>query len=354
MTEINWTELIVFVVLFVVVAGLGFVASSWRRPASMHHLDEWGLGGRSFGGWVTWFLIGGDLYTAYTFVAVPAVLFATGAVGFFAMPYTVVTYPIAFLVLIRLWSVSHRHGFVTPADFVRARFGSPMLALLIAITGIVATMPYIALQLIGIEVVLKVIGLTGDSFVAQHLPLVIAFAILAAYTYQSGLRAPALIAFVKDTLIYIVIIVAVLYIPYKVGGWGAIFDAADHKFTEAKRGGILLAGPSQLQYITLALGSALGLFLYPHSVTGILASKNRDIIKRNMAALPAYSLLLGLIALLGYMAIAVPEVKPLVTNGKPDVNTVVPMLFHHMFPSWFAGIAFAAIGIGALVPAALM
>jgi SSS family solute:Na+ symporter len=356
MTEINWTELIVFAVLFLIVAAMGFVAARWRRPVSMEHLDEWGLGGRSFGGWVTWFLIGGDLYTAYTFVAVPALLFGTGGNGFFAMPYTVMTYPIAFLALIRLWSVSHRHGFVTPADFVRARFGSPTLALLVAITGIVATMPYIALQLIGIEAVLKAIGLTGDSFIARHLPLVIAFGILAAYTYQSGLRAPALIAFVKDTLIYVVIIVAVLYIPHALGGWGAVFDAADAKFTAAKRGGLLLAPHSQLQYITLAFGSALALFLYPHSVTGVLASKNRDIIKRNMAALPAYSLLLGLIALLGYMAIAAGPhgVAPIVTDGKPDGNTIVPVLFDRMFPSWFAGVAFAAIGIGALVPAAIM
>jgi SSS family solute:Na+ symporter len=356
MKEINWTELVVFTLLFVVVAGMGFIASRWRRPTTMEHLDEWGLGGRSFGGWVTWFLIGGDLYTAYTFVAVPALMWAIGGNGFFAMPYTVITYPIMFLVLIRLWSVSHRHGFVTPADFVRARFGSPTLALLVAITGIVATMPYIALQLIGIEVVLKAIGLTGDSFVAQHLPLVIAFAILAAYTYQSGLRAPALIAFVKDTLIYVVIIVAVLYIPYKLGGWGAIFDAADQKFTAAKRGGLLFAPGSQLQYITLAFGSALALFLYPHSVTGILASRNRDVIKRNMSALPAYSLLLGLIALLGFMAIAAKDlgVAPLVFGGKPDPNTIVPVLFDRMFPSWFAGIAYGAIGIGALVPAAIM
>jgi SSS family solute:Na+ symporter len=355
-TGINWTELIVLAVLFLIVAAMGFVAASWRRPATMHHLDEWGLGGRNFGGWVTWFLIGGDLYTAYTFVAVPALLYATGATGFFAVPYAVIVYPLAFLALVRLWSVSHRHGFVTPADFVRARFGSPTLALLVAITGIVATMPYIALQLVGIEAVLKAIGLTGDTFLAKHLPLIIAFGILAAYTYQSGLRAPALIAFVKDTLIYIVILVAILWLPHALGGWGAIFDAADQKFIAAKRGSLLLPSGTHLQYITVAFGSALALFLYPHSVTGVLASKNRDVIKRNMAALPAYTLLLGLIALLGFMAIAAKGqgVLPVVTDGKPDGNTIVPVLFDKMFPSWFAGIAFAAIGIGALVPAAIM
>jgi solute:Na+ symporter, SSS family len=348
--NVNGVELTIFVALFVVVSAMGFFAARWRRADDLEHLDEWGLGGRNFGGWITWFLLGGDLYTAYTFVAVPALVFGAGAIGFFAVPYTIVVYPIVFLVLIRLWSVSHVHGFVTPADFVRARHGSSTLALLVAITGIVATMPYIALQLVGIEAVLKAMGVTG------HLPIIVAFAILAAYTYSSGLRAPALIAFVKDTLIYLVIIVAVIVIPYKLGGWDVIFGAAEKKFTASPNpgDGVVLAGPAQLQYATLAFGSALALFLYPHSVTAVLASRDRNVIKRNMAALPAYSFILGLLALLGYMAIAA-GITPITNDaGKPDANTIVPLLFDNMFPSWFAGVAFAAIGIGALVPAAIM
>src|SRR4051812_45923984 len=249
--SVNGVELTIFVLLFGLVSVLGFVAARWRRAESLDHLDEWGLGGRNFGGWVTWFLIGGDLYTAYTFVAVPALMYAAGAAGFFAMPYTVLTYPLVFIPLIRLWSVSHKHGFVTPADFVRARFGSPMLALLVAITGIVATMPYIALQLVGIEAVLKAMGVTGQA------PLIIAFAILAAYTYQSGLRAPALIAFVKDTLIYVVIIAAIIVIPSELGGWHGIFDAASNKLGPK----FLLAPKNQLQDITLAFGSGPAPFL---------------------------------------------------------------------------------------------
>jgi SSS family solute:Na+ symporter len=276
-------------------------------------------------------------------------MFGAGAAGFFAVPYTIVVYPIVFLVLIRLWSVSHIHGYVTPADFVRGRFGSPTMALLVALTGIVATMPYIALQLVGIEAVLKTMGVTGNW------PLFLAFAVLAAYTYNSGLRAPALIAFVKDALIYLVIIVAVIYIPSKLGGWSSIFGAADAKFKASPNpgDGLLLAPTGQLQYVTLAFGSALALFLYPHSITGVLAARDRNTIKRNMAALPAYSFLLGLLALLGYMAIRAGT-KPVTTGGKPDGNTIVPALFDQMFPGWFAGIAFAAVAIGALVPAAIM
>jgi SSS family solute:Na+ symporter len=348
MSGINVVELVIVVVLFLLVAVMGFAAARWRRAQSLMHLDEWGLGGRSFGSWITWFLLGGDLYTAYTFVAVPALMFGAGAAGFFAVPYTVVIYPLVFLVVIRLWSVSHVRGFVTPADFVRSRFDSPTMALLVAITGIVATMPYIALQLVGIEAVLKSIGFTGSGL-GGELPLIIAFVILALYTYNSGLRAPALIAVVKDALIYLTIIVAVIVIPSKLGGWSEIFGAAQTKFSANGGPGVILPATGQLGYASLALGSALALFLYPHSITGVLASSNRDVLKRNMSALPVYSLALGFIALLGFMAIAAGT-KPIGTDG----NTIVPELFQGMFPSWFAGIAFAAIAIGALVPAAIM
>jgi SSS family solute:Na+ symporter len=352
----QWIELVIFSALFLLVTVLGFVASKWRSGDNLEHLDEWGLGGRKFGSWITWFLIGGDLYTAYTFVAVPALLFGAGAMGFFALPYTVIAYPLVFLPLLRLWSVSRARGYVTPADFVRGRYGSSFLALLVAITGIVATMPYIALQLVGLEAVLRTMGFNASGFLG-HLPLLIAFVVLALYTYQSGLRAPALIAFVKDILIYIVILVAVIYLPAKLGGWSEIFGAAEAKFeaTPSPNDGVLLNMNNQLQYATLAFGSALALFLYPHAATGVLASRGRDVLKRNMSALPAYSILLGLLALLGFAAIAAGTEA--ITNnatGRPDGNTIVPKLFSDMFPSWFTGIAYAAIGIGALVPAAIM
>src|SRR6059036_2218785 len=194
---INWVALVVFIFFFLLVTILGFLAARWRR-GDLNLLEEWGLGGRGFGTVVTWFLLGGDLYTAYTFVAVPAAMFATGAVsGFFAVPYTIVAYPIVFVFLPRLWSVAQARGYVTPADFVRGRYGSRALATAVAITGILATMPYIALQLVGIQAVLDTMGLGGSgNWFIKDLPLIIAFAVLAAYTYWSGLRAPALIAFV--------------------------------------------------------------------------------------------------------------------------------------------------------------
>ncbi len=361
MSHVNGVSFSILVALFAVVTLVGFAAARWRRAESLLHLNEWGLGGRGFGTFISWFLLGGDLYTAYTFIAVPALIFGVGAAGFFAVPYTIIVFPIVFVFAPRLWSVSRVHNYVTPADFVRGRYGSRGLALAVACTGILATMPYIALQLVGIQAVLTVMGVGGttNEFL-KDLPLLIAFIVLAGYTYMSGLRAPALIAFIKDVLIYLVIIVAVIYIPTRIGGWGHIFSTANTHLakTNPKTGkpfGALITPPAgEWAYATLALGSALALFMYPHAVTGVLAAKRRDVIRRNMAILPAYSLVLGLVALLGYMALATPAVTKGVKAGGGNAQLSVPLLFQNMFPSWFAGIAYSAIVIGALVPAAIM
>ena len=229
-TKVDGTGLGVLLFFFIIVTVGGFWAARWRRSDTPHSLDEWGLGGRSFGTVITWFLLGGDLYTAYTFIAVPAAMFATGAVsGYFAVAYTILVYPIIFIFMPRMWSVAHSRGYVTAADFIRGRFDSKLLALAVAVTGILATMPYIALQLVGIQAVIDTIGLggKGNAFV-RDLPLLIAFAVLAAYTYSSGLRAPALIAFVKDSLVYLVIAVAIVYVGVHTG-FHHLFQAAQTK-----------------------------------------------------------------------------------------------------------------------------
>ena len=354
MQDVNWTALIIFVLLFAFITWLGFAAARWRK-GDLDLLHEWGLGGRRFGTVITWFLVGGDLYTAYTFIAVPALAFGAGAIAFFAVPYTIMVYPILFLAFPRLWHVCRKHNYITPADFVRGRFGNRWLALAVALTGLVATMPYIALQLVGLQVVIAAMGVSGTGYMGD-LPLVIAFIILAAFTYSSGLRAPASIAIVKDILIYITAFAAVIVVPIQLGGFGNIFAAVP----AAK---LLLATPGPNTtgaygyYATLALGSALALFLYPHSITGILSASSGHAIRRNAAMLPGYSFMLGLLALVGFFAIAagVATLPEFATGFKQfGANFAVPALYLHSFPSWFVGVAFAAIGIGALVPAAIM
>jgi SSS family solute:Na+ symporter len=340
---LHTTALVVFCLFFLLVTMAGFWAARWRRPAAgMESLEEWGLAGRNFGTWVTWFLIGGDLYTAYTVIAVPAALYGAGAMGFFAVPYAIMIYPYMMLVLPRMWTICHRHGYVTFADFVRGRYGSRWLTLAVALTGILALMPYIALQLVGMRVVISALGVHGEW------PLAAAFVILAAYTYSSGLRAPAVIAIVKDLMLYIMVVAALIILPIKLGGYARVFELANQalaKHTPAAT--VYLQQGQVLGYSTLAIGSAIALMLYPHTATAVLSAKSARVVRRNAAMLPAYSFVLGLIALLGYVALAAGI-------STKDTSMAVPLLFLKMFPEWFAGFCLAAIAIGALVPAAIM
>jgi len=333
---INWPTLLVFLLVFGAVTALGFWAVRWL-PGDLSRIYEWGIGGRRFGTVVSWFLLGGDLYTSYTFIAVPAVLYAGGAFGFFAIPYTILAYPIMFLCLPRFWTLARHRGYVTAADFVVERFGSRGMGLAIAITGILASMPYIALQLYGIEVILSQIGLPVE------MSLIFAFALMAAYTYSSGLRAPALIAMVKDLAIWIVVLALLFAATLKLGSSGAVFSAVP-------RAKLLLQPVQYTSYVSLAIGSAFAVWLYPHSVTGLLASNSRHTVRKNSGLLLAYGLLLLLIALLGYVALA-SGVRPSPTYG---TNSVVPELISRVFPNWLSGFAFAALAIGSLVPAAIM
>jgi SSS family solute:Na+ symporter len=338
---IHTTALVVFCLCFLGVTAAGFLAARWRR-ADLNSLEEWGLAGRRFGTLIVWFLIGGDFYTAYTVIAVPAALYGVGAAGFFAVPYCILSYPLMMLVLPKLWTICHRDRYITLSDYVRGRYRSRWLSVAFALTGILATMPYIALQLVGIREVIAALGVHGEW------PLIVAFVILAAYTYSSGLRAPAAIAVVKDVMLYIMVIAAVVIIPAKLGGYGAVFSNAAHALAQHTPPGSILLRPGQYwSYTTLAIGSALALLFYPHTFTGTLSASSANVIRRNAALMPAYNILLGLIALLGLMALAAGI-------QSKDTSAVVPILFVRTFPEWFAGFCLAAIGIGALVPAAIM
>lgn len=350
----NWIALAVFVFFFVLIAALGFYASRWRR-GDLTALDEWGLGGRRFGTWLTWFLLGGDLYTAYTFIAVPALAFGLGAIGFFVLPVGVINYIFVFCVYPALWLVCKRRGHITAADFIKDRFDSRFLSLIMAATGILATMPYIALQLIGIQMVVGALGFPMQGFWSE-VPLFTAFLILAVFTYTSGLRGPAMISIVKDVLMYVTVISAVIYIPMALGGYGAIFGAIPQEK-------LLLKPPSPESmnqfslYATMAIGSGLAVFLYPHATTALLSASSANTIRRNMVLLPIYAVVMGLMVVMGYMALAsnvkeMPEYAEYFAQY--GVNFAVPAMLMHFFPAWMLGVAFAAVAISALVPSSVM
>jgi SSS family solute:Na+ symporter len=264
-------------------------------------------------------------------------IFGGGALGIFSTVGIIMMYPLMFLVYPRFWTVARHRGYISPADFVRERFDSKGLALLVAITGIVAIMPFLALQLFAIEISLSFMGIPVEA------SLIIAFLILSAYTYTSGLRASGLTAIAKDVLVFLVVISAIIIIPGKLGGFTHIFAVTP----PAK---ILLQPQQYLSFATLALGTSLSLLLFPHNMTGMLCTNSRKVLRRNAALLPLYTMLNVFFILLGFAAFSA-HIQP---SPIYKTNVALPALFVNLLPPWFVGIAFAAITIGALVPAGIM
>src|SRR5690606_39747354 len=226
-----------------------------------------------------------------------------GALGFFALPYTVIVFPLAFVLLPRLWTVAREHGCITVADCVKVHHGAA-LALVVALTGILATMPYIALQLLGIRAVLAAGGLYPEGL-AGDLALTAVFAVLAGATFRSGLRVPAVISLVKGVLIFGVAFGVLAVAVGRLGGFATVFARAERELHDAGGGGALLLDPAlHPAFATLALGSALALPMYPHVLTAAFAAESPDALRRSTVAMPAWTFVLGLFGLLGVAALA--------------------------------------------------
>ncbi len=346
---IDLSVIIVFVSLFIVFIGLGFYGKYWRR-GDLNHVHEWSLGGQKLGTTLVFFLIGADLYTAYSFVAIPSGVFAKGSLYFFAIPYVMLTFAVALVTMPRLWTLAKEKGYITASDFVKDRFSSKTLSILIAITGIIAELPYIALQIVGMQAVLTVM-LAGyaNSQVVTELSLFIAFVILAAFTYSSGLRGATLTAIFKDILVWITVIVVIIAIPISIGGFGNAFKAVKDNY-------VTLPESQVPAYATLILGSALALYLYPHAVTGVLSANSARKLRSSTAILPLYGVGLAILALMGILVYAVPGAMNFLSSFPESSRgiLVVPSLISFSLPGWFAGFALLGIFIGGLVPAAIM
>ncbi len=340
---------IVFVSLFLVFIFLGFYGKYWRR-GNLNHVHEWSLAGRKLGTTLVFFLIGADLYTAYSFVAIPSGIFAKGSLYFFAIPYVMLTFAVALVTMPKLWTLSRERGYITASDFVKDRFSSRTLAIMIAITGIVAELPYIALQIVGMQSVLTVmLAGSANSQTVQEISLLIAFVVLAAFTYTSGLRGATLTAVFKDFLIWITVIVVIIAVPISIGGFGSAFKQVNQRY-------VTLPDSLVPAYATLVLGSALALYLYPHAVNGVLSAESAKKLRKSTALLPLYGIGLAILALMGILVYGVPQAMSFL-SGFPESTRgilVVPSLILFTMPGWFSGLALLGIFIGGLVPAAIM
>lgn len=335
--------LLVMAIIVCIVIVIGFLAGSDK--SSRESIEQWSVGGRNFGALIIWFLIGADIYTAYTFLGLTGYGYSLGVPAFFATPYVVLAYPIAFYFLPKIWRVAYEFKMTTFADYTRDRFDSRVLSFLVALSGIVFLIPYIDLQLAGIQNTVRV---AGHGAISSTWVLIISFLLVGLYTYFSGIKAPAWTAIVKDILVWIVMLYLVIYLPLKwYGGWGQFIHVATLKYPSY----MSLPGHGgkhgALWFSTAAFISAVALFMWPHSSTGALTSKSANVLRKNSIALPFYNILLFFVTGLGILAL-------LVIPGMKNSNAAFLELIQKSLGGFGQGLAFATIMLASLVPASIM
>lgn len=340
-------ELSVFGAVLLLGSLVALVGARVGRRDDLPSLVGWALGHRQHGTALTWCLLGGSVFTAYTTIAVPALVYGVGGLAFFAVPYTIIVFPIAYLVLPRLWQTAAAHNCLTPADLVMLRTGSGTLALAVALTGILATMPYVALQLLGLRTLLQVMGVDvagrrGD------VALAVVTGLLVVAVYRRGLRAAALVSVLKAALLFPATVLVVCVATAKSSGVTDVFTVSGARLSE-KGGQLILGEGLSTAYVSLALGSALALLVYPHVITAALSARSPDVLRRVCVLLPAWTALLGATALLGLLALAAG-----VTTGRGAAELAVPKLVLKVLPASVGAVVLAAVGVAALVPAAVM
>ncbi|MCQ6279496.1 sodium:solute symporter [Bacillus sp. EB600] len=338
----NLTALLITGAIVLVVVFIGFL--SGRDKSNRSSVEEWSVGGRRFGTLLVWFLVGADLYTAYTFLGLTSTAYTGGSLAFFAIPYTIIAYFISYFFLPKLWKFSKDHKLTTLADYAKIRFNSKLLSFLVAVVGVLMLIPYIDLQLSGIQDTLTV---AGTGLINVKVVVVFSFLLVALYTFFSGIKGPTYTAVIKDILVWVIMLFLVVNLPFiHFGSWGAMIDKVATDSPQLLT--IPTSGPKGIPwFLTASLVSGLALFMWAHAATGVFTAKSAKALQKNAIFLPLYNIVLILLIFLGFVAY---HVLPQGTNPRYALLNLIQV----SYGGTVQGLAYATIALASLIPCSIM
>jgi SSS family solute:Na+ symporter len=329
---------IAVIVIATVLFGLWGVRNVKMSP------QEFIVGGRSFGTVFIWLLMAGEISTSFTFLGAAGWAYTRGAPAFYILCYGTVAYIIAFFLTPAVWRVARDRQLLTGPDFFTAQYGSKALGGLVALVGFVFLVPYITLQLGGLEILLHIAGYnTFDARMAVG----IAFAVMALFVYAVGLRGTAWAAVIKDLLVLVGVVFAGLVLPIHFFGSPA---AVISKVLERQPNWMTLpttATPGgTVWFVTTVLLTALGFFVFPNTMAAVYAARSQDTLRRNAVFLPFYQLMILLVYFGGFTALLlVPGLKG------PAGDQSFMLVVQKYYSPWVLGFVAGAGCLAALVPA---
>lgn len=329
------------IAVFVIGATIVGMIPGLRQKMS---LEDWAVGGRSFGPLLNWFILAGEIYTAFAFLGNSGWAYARGGPTFYILGYCSLAYVVGYYVLPAISPIGRRNGLVTQPDLVEHLYDSRWLGIITACVGVAFLLPYLQLQLTGLGLIIETCSYGAITRVPAML---ISFTLVASFVYLSGLKGVATTAVIKDVVMIIAVAFFGLYFPiHFFGSVGGMFEALD----AAKPGFLALPGGTpnlDVSWVmsTLVLTS-LGFYMWPHLTANSFSAKNPRVLRQNAVFLPLYQICMLFPMLIGFTALLVltPALKT------PDMSFM--LLVQQVFPGWILGLVGGAGALACMIPAA--
>lgn len=335
------SALLIIAAITLVALALGVRA---RRGHDMN-LEQWSVGGRSFGTAFVFLLMAGEIYTTFTFLGGSGFAYGKGAAAYYILSYATLAYILSYWLLPPIWRYAKSHRLVSQPHYLGSKYASPSLGVLVAIVDVVALVPYLVLQFKGLGII---VATASYGAISPTAAIWIGAVVVTVYVTISGVRGSAWNSVLKDLMILAIVIFLGVYLPiHFYGGFSSMFHAID----TAKPGFLTFPekGSSVAWFQSTVLLTSLGFFMWPHTFGSIFTARDERIFRRNAAVLPLYQLILLFVFFVGFAAtLKVPGLK----GSNIDLS-----LFHlslQAFDPWFVGVIGAAGVLTALVPGSMI
>jgi SSS family solute:Na+ symporter len=333
------------IVAVIVFGTMGFALLGVRRVQMSP--EQYIVGGRSFGTIFLWVLQAGEIYTTFTFLGIAGFAYSLGAPALYVMAYGTIAYIIAYFLAPAVWQVGKDNNLLTNADFFETRYNSRALGVGVALLSFAMVVPYVTIQLSGLQILLRIAGYGAYNATAA---VIVGFLVMALFVFTAGLRGTAWASVVKDILVLVAVLFAGIAIPvHFFGSPRGLFDhlvAAHPQMLTLPPAGVF---HGTLWYASTVLLSALGFYVGPQTFNSVYSARSGDALRRNAVFLPFYQILASLMVFAGLSAM-------LITPGLtgPAVDQSFLLVVQRYFPSWILGIVAGAGALAALVPASAL
>jgi len=311
--------------------------------AASRTLEGWMVNDRRMGPFLTWFLLGTEIYTAFTFLGLAGFAFASGGAAFYNVATNDVGYALGFFILPAIGLIGRRFGHVTQSDFIADRYQSPALGILIAACSAIIMIAYIDLNIEGLGAILNVLTAHRLNVVDAE---IIGFLVLSMAVFFGGIRGNAWQSVIKDVLMFSCIAALFFVVPYHFfGGFGPMFGRMINEIPK----NITLPGPTHklglLWLATTILLTGFGQWMWPQWFNVAYSARGSKTLKIQAVFMPFYQLVKVAVITIGFAAVLI------FASQKVAGNEVVMLLAQQVFPVWFLALFALAAVLSAIVPA---